>query len=62
MLGDLPGGEEGRRRAAERIQEIALGRIGLPEEMANCIMFLTSGRSSFVTATTLAAHGGIRNQ
>ncbi|KAL2823600.1 hypothetical protein BDW59DRAFT_163177 [Aspergillus cavernicola] len=62
MLGHLPSGEEGKRREAERIQEIAMGRVGLPGEMANCIMFLTSGRSSFVTATTLAAHGGIRNQ
>ncbi|KAJ0416439.1 oxidoreductase [Aspergillus carlsbadensis] len=62
MLGHLPSGEEGERRAAERIQEIAMGRVGIPEEMANCVMFLTSGRSSFVTATTLAAHGGIRNQ
>ncbi|KAL3474478.1 hypothetical protein BJX99DRAFT_260410 [Aspergillus californicus] len=62
MLGNLPSGEEGKRRATERIQEIAMGRVGLPGEMANCIMFLTSGRSSFVTATTLAAHGGIRNQ
>jgi NAD(P)-dependent dehydrogenase (short-subunit alcohol dehydrogenase family) len=62
MLGHLPSGEEGKRRAAERIQEIAMGRVGIPEEMANCVVFLTSGRSSFVTATTLAAHGGIRNQ
>jgi NAD(P)-dependent dehydrogenase (short-subunit alcohol dehydrogenase family) len=62
MLGDLPSGDEGERRAAERVQEIAMGRVGQPAEMANCIMFLTSGRSSFVTATTLAAHGGIRNQ
>ncbi|KAE8331421.1 NAD(P)-binding protein [Aspergillus sergii] len=62
MLGHLPGGEEGKRRATERVQEIAMGRVGQPAEMAQCIMFLTSGRSSFVTATTLAAHGGIRNQ
>ncbi|KAL6231962.1 hypothetical protein BDW75DRAFT_243390 [Aspergillus navahoensis] len=62
MLGEMPGGEEGKRREAERISEIAMGRVGQPEEMAHCIIFLTSGRSSFVTATTLAAHGGIRNQ
>jgi NAD(P)-dependent dehydrogenase (short-subunit alcohol dehydrogenase family) len=62
MLGELPSGAEGKRREAERISEIAMGRVGQPEEMAHCIIFLTSGRSSFVTATTLAAHGGIRNQ
>ncbi|PGH08307.1 hypothetical protein AJ80_07903 [Polytolypa hystricis UAMH7299] len=62
MLGHLGDGDEGKRRAAERISEISMGRIGRPEEMAHCIMFLTSGRSSFVTATTLAAHGGLRNR
>jgi NAD(P)-dependent dehydrogenase (short-subunit alcohol dehydrogenase family) len=61
ILGDLPQGEAGERRAAERAQEIAMGRIGRPEEIAQCIIFLTSGRSSFVTGTTLAAHGGLRN-
>jgi NAD(P)-dependent dehydrogenase (short-subunit alcohol dehydrogenase family) len=62
MLGELPQGAEGERRARERVGEISMGRVGQPEEMAHCVMFLTSGRSSFVTATTLAAHGGIRNQ
>ncbi|KAK5028213.1 hypothetical protein LTR13_009201 [Exophiala sideris] len=60
MLGTLPQGEAGRAREAERKHEIALGRVGEPEEIANCILFLTSGRSSFITATTLAAHGGLQ--
>ena len=47
-------------RVAARAKEIAVGRVGQPDEIAQCIMFLTSGRSSFVTATTLAAHGGLR--
>lgn len=62
ILGDLPQGEEGERRQRERMMEISLGRVGQASEIANCAIFLTSGRSSFVTATTLAAHGGIRNQ
>ncbi|OCK78502.1 oxidoreductase [Lepidopterella palustris CBS 459.81] len=60
ILGDLPQGEAGAKRAAERTREIAMGRVGQPDEIAHCVMFLTSGRSSFVTATTLAAHGGLR--
>jgi NAD(P)-dependent dehydrogenase (short-subunit alcohol dehydrogenase family) len=47
-------------RAAVRAKEISVGRNGEPEEMAECILFLTSGRSSFVNATTLAAHGGMK--
>jgi NAD(P)-dependent dehydrogenase (short-subunit alcohol dehydrogenase family) len=47
-------------RVAARNKEIAIGRVGKPEEIAECILFLTSGRSSYVTATTLAPHGGIR--
>jgi NAD(P)-dependent dehydrogenase (short-subunit alcohol dehydrogenase family) len=47
-------------RIAERNKEIAVGRVGEPSEMAECILWLTSGRSSFVTATTLAANGGLR--
>lgn len=60
MLGHLPQGDQGHRRAAERAREIAMGRIGTPDEIAHCIVFLLSGRSSFVTATTLAVHGGLR--
>jgi NAD(P)-dependent dehydrogenase (short-subunit alcohol dehydrogenase family) len=47
-------------RTAERNKEIAVGRVGEPGEMAECILWLTSGRSSFVTATNLAANGGLR--
>jgi len=47
-------------RVAARNKEIAVGRVGKPEEIAECILFLTCGRSSFVTATTLAPHGGLR--
>jgi len=60
MLGTLPQGDAGRAREAERKREIALGRVGEPDEIAQCILFLTSGRSSFITATTLAAHGGLQ--
>ena len=60
MLGALPQGDVGKARQEERNREIALGRVGDPDEIGQCVLFLTSGRSSFVTATTLAAHGGLQ--
>ena len=39
----------------------ALGRCAQPEEVADCILFLASGQSSFVTGTTLTVDGGRGN-
>lgn len=36
----------------------ALRRFGDPEELAQCLIWLTSGRASYVTAAVLAANGG----
>lgn len=35
-----------------------MGRLGLPEEVARCALFLASDDSSFVTGTSLAVDGG----
>lgn len=36
-----------------------IGRIGRPEEIANAVLWLTSGDASFVTATDLEVDGGL---
>lgn len=39
---------------------VALGRIGLPEDMAGAVVYLASSASSFVTGQTLILDGGGR--
>ncbi|MGE3273076.1 MAG: SDR family oxidoreductase [Chloroflexota bacterium] len=43
---------------AERTQAIPLKRFGTPEEFANMVVFLASGRASYVTGSTIAVDGG----
>lgn len=40
------------------IQECPMKRIGLPEEIANAVVFLCSDEASFITGATLAVDGG----
>src|SRR5262245_7937220 len=37
---------------------IPLGRLGEPEEIARCVVFLASDDASFITGSTLSANGG----
>jgi NAD(P)-dependent dehydrogenase (short-subunit alcohol dehydrogenase family) len=46
-------------RAAKRLVHIPMGRFGEPAEIANAALFLASDESSFVTASTFLADGGI---
>jgi NAD(P)-dependent dehydrogenase (short-subunit alcohol dehydrogenase family) len=46
--------EEARARAVARIP---VGRMATPEEIANAVVFLASGKASYVTGVTLAMDG-----
>ncbi|MGP0089401.1 MAG: acetoacetyl-CoA reductase [Xanthobacteraceae bacterium] len=37
---------------------IPLGRLGQPEEVARCVLFLVADESGFITGSTLSANGG----
>ena len=44
---------------AERIiPQIPVGRLGEPEEIARCVVFLASDDAGFVTGSTISANGG----
>jgi len=40
------------------IEQIPMGRLARPEEIANVIVFLASDKSSFVSGQTIAVNGG----
>ena len=44
---------------AQRASETALGRVGQPEELAHLVAFLASGKSSYITGTTILVDGGL---
>jgi 3-oxoacyl-[acyl-carrier protein] reductase len=46
-------------RGPELLNATPLRRLGTPEEVANCIAFLASPLSSYVTGATLHANGGL---
>lgn len=40
------------------IPQIPVGRLGEPEEIARCVVFLAADESGFITGSTLSANGG----
>ena len=38
--------------------QIPVGRLGEPEEVARCVVFLASEDAGFITGATLTANGG----
>jgi NAD(P)-dependent dehydrogenase (short-subunit alcohol dehydrogenase family) len=46
-------------RAEKRLVHVPMGRFGEPEEIAAAALFLASDESSFITASTFLADGGL---
>ena len=44
--------------AEKIIPQIPVGRLGEPEEVARCVVFLASDEAGFITGSTLSANGG----
>lgn len=40
------------------LPQIPVGRLGEPQEMADCVVFLASEKAGFITGSTLSANGG----
>ncbi|MGQ0485294.1 MAG: beta-ketoacyl-ACP reductase [Hyphomicrobiales bacterium] len=40
------------------IPQIAVGRLGEPEEIARCVVFLAADEAGYITGSTLSANGG----
>lgn len=49
--------EESGEKIDNRIQKIALGRLGTPEDVANACSFLASDRSSYISGQILGVDG-----
>jgi 3-oxoacyl-[acyl-carrier protein] reductase len=43
----------------ERIKQIPLGRLGVPEDIANVCLFLASDLSDYITGETINVNGGL---
>ena len=41
------------------VKMIPLGRVGTPEEVANCVAFLASEEAAYVTGHVLNVNGGM---
>lgn len=51
-------GDDAAKLEAEYHAMAPLGRMGTPEEVANCVVFLASDEASFVTGAALLVDGG----
>ena len=44
---------------AALLRQIPLGRWGTPQDVANCVGFLVSGRASYITGQVIQVNGGL---
>jgi 3-oxoacyl-[acyl-carrier protein] reductase len=51
--------ELGEQQVAALMQQIPLGRFGLPEDIAAAVAFLASSQAGYITGTTLHVNGGM---
>lgn len=51
--------ELGEQQVAALMQQIPLGRFGLPEDIAAAVAFLASLQAGYITGTTLHVNGGM---
>lgn len=40
------------------LPQIPIGRLGQPDEVGRCVVFLASDEAGFITGSTLTANGG----
>ncbi len=55
---DILSGDSPKKRAG-REEEVPLGRVGSPEEVAGAVVFLLSELSSYITGATIDVNGGL---
>ena len=48
-----------KKMREERIKQIPLKRLGTPEDVANCCLFLASSMSDYITGETINVNGGL---
>jgi NAD(P)-dependent dehydrogenase (short-subunit alcohol dehydrogenase family) len=58
LRGRVPTQEDAAVMLKEMIKTIPPGRIGMPDEVARCVVFLASDDSSFVNGSELFVDGG----
>lgn len=51
--------EMGEEQKQQILSSIPLGRMGLPEEVADTVLFLASSKSSYITGQILSVDGGM---
>ncbi|WP_405583979.1 3-oxoacyl-ACP reductase FabG [Streptomyces sp. NBC_01092] len=53
MVGDMP-----EAALQKQLKNVALGRLGRPEEVADLVSFLVSERAAYITGSVFEIHGG----